>query len=413
MGIDLPVYIGKDAIARLTRYCNDRGFRSLMLVADQNTYRALGERVEAELRAAGAEVISVVLSGKEIVADEYYIMQVLKRADKSLRTYIAVGSGTLTDITRFASHRQRTDFISVPTAASVDGFTSVGAPLVLGGWKQTVPAQPPIAVFGDETTLQTAPARLTAAGFGDMLGKYTSLSDWRIGHLLWDEPFDEGVFERGWAALQKCMANAEAIGHGDEEGICTQMEGLVESGLCMVEVGSSRPAGGSEHHLSHFWEMKFMEEGRPAALHGAKVGLATTLVARRYQAIRSMSQAEVAERLRARPLPNRDDEVATIERIFPGRAETPLAEQAPYYNMTPDAYEALKARIVEHWPQIQEIAQRVPPPERLIELLSTVGAPTVPAALGLSDADVAMAQQVAHRLRNRFTAMKLAYIIGF
>jgi glycerol-1-phosphate dehydrogenase [NAD(P)+] len=159
--------------------------------------------------------------------------------------------------------------------------------------------------------------------------------------------------------------------------------------------------------------MKFMEEGRPAALHGAKVGLATTLVARRYQAIRTMSQAEVAERLRARPLPDRDEEIATIQRIFPGRSETPLAEQAPYYDLTPEAYEALKARIVENWPQIQEVAGQVPPPERLIELLATVGAPTEPAALGLSDQDVDLAQQVAHRLRNRFTVMKLAYIVGF
>ena len=111
-------------------------------------------------------------------------MQVLVRADRENRTYLAVGSGTITDITRFASHRTKADFISIPTAPSVDGYTSPSASLVIERLKQTVIAQPPIAIFADLPTLCAAPRPMIAAGFGDMLGKYTSLADWQLGHSV-------------------------------------------------------------------------------------------------------------------------------------------------------------------------------------------------------------------------------------
>ena len=75
------------------------------------------------------------------------------------------------------------------------------------------------------------------------------------------------------------MQRAEQIGRAEKEGICSQMMGLAETGLCMLAAGSSRPAGGSEHHLSHFWEMKLLREGRPAILHGAKVGAESVVAA--------------------------------------------------------------------------------------------------------------------------------------
>ena len=155
-------------------------------------------------------VKTIVLTGAEVVPDEHYVVQVLLEAPVDGRPYLAVGSGTLTDIVRFASHRTRTSFISVPTAPSVDGFTSVGAPMVIGRWKQTVQTQPPLAVFADEMTLRAAPRLMIASGFGDMMGKYTALADWELGAILWDEPFDEAIHRRARRALDKCMANARS-----------------------------------------------------------------------------------------------------------------------------------------------------------------------------------------------------------
>jgi glycerol-1-phosphate dehydrogenase [NAD(P)+] len=412
MQAQLPVYIGKDAIANLVRFSRDHHYDRFTLVADENTYLALGQRLESSLAQDGFAVKTIVLKGKEVVPDEHYVVEVLLQAPVDGRPYLAVGSGTLTDIVRFASHRTRTGFISVPTAPSVDGFTSVGAPMIIGRWKQTVPTQPPLAVFADEMTLRLAPRPMIASGFGDMMGKYTAVADWELGALLWNEPYDEGIARRARRALDRCMQHAAQIGRAEEEGICSQMEGLVETGLCMVEAGNSRPAGGSEHHLSHYWEMKLLQEGRPAILHGAKVGVATTLVARRYDKIRHLTQSNVAARLSATPLPDRAGEIAQINQAFGAVAGQSLLEQAPFLDMTSEGFDALKSKIVDNWSQIQAIAATVPAPDALGGLLGEVGAATDPRTLGLGDDEVAMAQKYAHYLRNRFTVMKLAYYLG-
>ena len=408
----LPVYIGSDAIPELIRYCRAQKFDRFTLVADENTYAALGQRLENALTQGGFAVKTIVLTGREVIPDEHYVVQVLLEAPIDGRPYLAVGSGTLTDIVRFASHRTRTGFISVPTAASVDGFTSIGAPMVIGRWKQTVQTQPPLAVFADEMTLRAAPRLMIASGFGDMMGKYTSLADWELGAILWDEPYDEAIDQRARRALNRCMANAEQIGRAGEAGICSQMEGLIETGLCMVEAGNSRPAGGSEHHLSHYWEMTLLKEGRPAILHGAKVGVATTLVARRYEKIRHMTRDEVSVRLAATPLPDREREIALLQNVFGAVAGQSILEQAPFLDMTAESFGQLKAKIVERWQDIQAIAATVPAPADLVELLRTVGGPADTRALGLNENEVAMAEKYAHYLRNRFTVMKLASILG-
>ena len=200
---------------------------------------------------------------------------------------MAIGSGTITDITRFVSHRTGAAFISMPTAPSVDGFASIGAPLIVDGVKETIICHTPTAIFADVTTLAAAPRGLIAAGFGDMLGKLTSIADWRLGQLLWDEPYDEAIAQRTLTAVQFCIDNVESIGAASPEGVRKLLEALLESGYCMLDFGSSRPASGAEHHYSHYWEMKLLNEGRPAIYHGAKVGVATALVAEQYAQLRA------------------------------------------------------------------------------------------------------------------------------
>lgn len=409
---ELPVYIGKDAVSQLIRFCEAHHLSRFMVVADQNTYPALGEMVASRLRQGGFDVSTVVLSGAEVVADEHYLVQVLLQADREDRVYLAVGSGTITDITRFISHRTKASFISLPTAPSVDGFTSIGAPLVIAGRKRTVIAQPPIAVFADLDTLCAAPQRMIAAGFGDMLGKYTSLADWKLGHLLWGEPYSEPIAQRMRAAAQHCAQHAHEIGRASEEGVRRLMESLIESGLGMLAFGGSHPASGAEHHLSHFWEMKLLQENRPAILHGAKVGVATILVAGYYERIRQLSRQQVMERLKSATLPDRKQEIERISTAYGPIAEQIIELQAPFLNLDADTFGRLKQRVAEQWPAIQEIAATVPPPRELTELLCAAGGPTDAPSLGLSEQEVALAVQHAHYFRNRFTVMKLCYLLG-
>jgi glycerol-1-phosphate dehydrogenase [NAD(P)+] len=409
---DVPVYVGEDALARLVDYCRERDMRRFYLVADPNTYPVLGRRVEETFQAAGMDVRSVLLRGDDIIAGEHYVMQLLVGVDREERTYLAVGSGTITDITRFVSHRTRTGFISVPTAPSVDGYTSGGAPLVIGRLKQTVYTHAPLAVFGDLKTLREAPRAMIASGFGDMLGKFTSTADWKLGRLVWDEPYSEAIAGRSWAALQNCVRHVDDIARASGEGVRRLMEGLSESGLCMLTFGLSHPASGAEHYVSHFLELKLLREGRPAVLHGAKVGAACILVARHYERIRAMAPREAAHRLGTTLLPDREEEVRRIRAAYPDIADLVIAEQAPFLDMMAADFEALKRKIVDRWAEVQAIAGIVPPAGQLADWLRRVGGRAETRELGLGDDEVAEAMEYAPYYRNRFSVLKLSRMLG-
>ena len=406
------VVIGADAVPRLGQFCRETGRRRLLLVADANTYQAIGETVEATLRGTGAEVRSVVFKGGEVVADAHHLLRVLLAAGGADLTFISVGAGTITDITRFVSHRTGGSFISVPTAPSVDGYTSIGAPLIVDGIKTTAHAHAPLAIFGDLPTLCAAPRRMIAAGFGDMLGKHTSVADWRLAHLLWDLPYDESIARRSIGAVEACEEHAEQIAAASADGVRGLMEALIESGYCMLDFGSSLPASGSEHHFSHFWEMKLLREGRPAVLHGAKVGVATILVAGLYEQVRRISREQAAALLHDSRLPDREEEMQRIRSVYGPLAPEVIAAQAPFLNMSEPDYARLKQKILDRWEDIQEISRQVPGPARMTALLQAAGGPVTAAELGLTEEERVLAQTMSHYLRPHFTIPKLMRILG-
>ena len=409
---DIPVYIGENALEPLLQFCNDRGLTDFMLVADGNTFPVLGKKVQAALQGRGLNVNSVVFSEPEVIPDEDFIFQVLLRADQVERTYLAVGSGTLTDITRIASHRTRCQFISLPTAPSVDGFTSPSASLAVRRIKTTVMAQPPMAVFADLETLAVAPQAMIAAGYGDILGKAIALADWQLGHLLWDEPYSPEIAARVRQTLQACIAATAEIGQATLPGIRKLMFSLIDSGLCMLDYGNSRPAAGCEHYMSHFLEMKLLREGRPAVLHGAKVGLCSLQAAQLYARLRQVDRTQAIIRLAAAVQPDRSADMQRIRQAFGQIAENLFVEQAPFLDMTAADFARLKQRVLDHWEEIQALSAQVPAPQMLADLLGQAGGPIRPDRLGLNDAEVQQALTESHFLRNRFTICKLGHLLS-
>ena len=288
---DLPerLVLAKGALPEAARYSADKGWRRVLVVADQHTYEAAGMTLIRELDGAGAEAPVTLVEPNpagDVVADEAAIVQVLLDVQRhGADALAAVGAGTLHDIVRYAAYTAGKPFLSVPTAPSVDGFTSKGAPLLIRGMKITVPAVGPVALFADTGVLLKAPKRLAAAGFGDMLGKATALFDWRIGRLAAGEPYDARVADITQRALDRCVRLADDIGRGTEKSLLVLMRSLIESGIAMLLFGQSHPASGAEHHLSHYWEMAFHRSGRRQLLHGSKVGVACGLIADLYHSL--------------------------------------------------------------------------------------------------------------------------------
>mgnify|MGYP001428722040 CR=1 FL=1 len=355
-----PVAISSGAIREVAPYLKEQGFSRIAIVADKRTYGVAGRRLEEDIALAGLTVRATLIEPDrqdDVIADEASLIQlILALRQDAAEIVVAAGSGTLHDIARFSAYAVGIPFVSVPTAPSVDGFNSVGAPLILRGEKKTIGAIGPSAIFADLDVLAGAPDAMIAAGFGDMLGKYTSLFDWTYGSLTGDEPFDREVFDRTERALARCVEHVDEIGRRSRQGIEILMRALVESGFAMLRFGQSHPASGSEHHLSHYWEMELLRLGKRQILHGAKVGIACGIVSDLYHR---------------------------------------LAEEEPSLFPEPRR-EAIK-----------EAIGRIPRGERIRELLSRVGGPTAPGELGIGQELVERSLREAHLIRpNRRTLLR-------
>jgi glycerol-1-phosphate dehydrogenase [NAD(P)+] len=125
-----------------------------------------------------------------------------------------------------------------------------------------------------------------------------------------------------------------------------------------------------------------------------------------------LSQEQAANLLNASPLPDRGREIERIRTAYPAIADAVIAEQAPFLNMSAADYERLKHKIIDRWPQVQEIAALVPPPQKLADLLRKVGGPVDMRSLGFDDDEVALALEFAHYYRNRFSVNRLCYFLG-
>jgi glycerol-1-phosphate dehydrogenase [NAD(P)+] len=403
------VMIGHNALEAVPGYLHDGGYKHVTLVADARTYKAAGEKLRGLLQAAQVEVsISVIRDNAlgEVAADEEAIVQVLLDTPLSSQAMLAVGAGTVHDVVRFVANRTGRPFLSVPTAASVDGFSSVGAPLIVRGFKQTIPASAPEAVFADVAVLAAAPQAMAAAGFGDMLGKHTSLADWALGRLLLDEHHCELCARLTLEAVELCTAHHAEIARGSELGMHKLMEGLILSGLSMLMAGHSRPASGAEHHLSHYWEMVLLQQRRRALLHGAKVGVATVLMAQQYQSLLHLSKGEASALLTRSQVPSKQEDAERIRLAYGNMAEQVIAENFPGDAQEPDA-RAFQARIIDRWDDIRDIARSVPAPEQLAAWLAAVNGPVTPAQLGVEPELVDASLRNALYVRNRFTILRL------
>jgi len=406
-------HIGHNIIQELITYLSEKNVHHIILVTDENEYKALGARVEKALRRANFDIKNVVLQGKEICADERSIVQALLASDDVEQLYIAIGSGTVTDIVRFVSHRTRSYFISLPTAPSVDGFASNVAAMYIMDYKQSLISRSPCTIFADLDTLCKAPRPLIAAGFGDMFGKFSALADWKLAHILLEDRYDANIAQRSKQARDNVVAQAKRLEKDWENSIRSLMKALYEEGLCMLNFGNSRPASGSEHLFSHYWEMKLLRENRPAILHGSKVGLASIYIARIYEMIRKTSKIEAIEKLNNTPKFDPDEE---IQKIISGYGEKVSGQiikiQHEHLQRTEEEYRSLKEKIVDNWETIQDIAAEVPPEAEIISLLKSISGATQPEEIGLNNADVRDAFDYAQYVRGMFTVLNLIQMLG-
>ena len=280
--------------------------------------------------------------------DEEAVGELLLNFEPGCDVIVGVGSGTITILVRFFSHRVGLPYYIAATAPSMDGYASTGAALIVNRLKTTYTCQMPRAIVADLDVLSTAPKEMIAAGFCDVVGKYTALADWRLSAIINDEYYCDRVVDIMRTSLEQTVALKDDIAEGKPDAVGKLMEALVLAGISMSYAGNSRPASGSEHHLSHFWEIRFLLESKPALLHGTKVGIGTVLITRLYQLLQGAGLN--SESIRQVSCPQRENWEEEIHRTYLAAAPEVIALE-----------ESAQKNDLRNWEQrIRVIAQRWP-----------------------------------------------------
>jgi glycerol-1-phosphate dehydrogenase [NAD(P)+] len=393
------------------------GDRPAVVVADETTWRVAGERVQRRLEAAGRTTAEPCrFPPGAFVYAEYGNVERLRDA---LATHdavpVAVGSGTLNDLVKRAASELGRPYVTVATAASMDGYTAFGASIAKDGYKQTMTCPAPRAVVADLDVLTGAPAAMTASGYGDLLGKVTAGADWLVADALGVEAVDPKVWSLVQGPLRAATGRPAELAAGDRAAMEGLIEGLVMSGLAMQAHASSRPASGAEHQFSHLWEMEGLGHDRsPPLSHGFKVGVATVAVAALYERLLARDLGAVdAEAVRATwPAPEQVEAAVAAAHTAPALATAAVAESLAKHVDAGQLGRRL-ALLRQRWPGLRErLAGQLLPAGRLAGMLAAAGCPTGPAALGLDRSAFRATYHRARMIRRRYTVLDLAAETG-
>jgi len=263
------VRIKSGALEKLGIYCSRCGFRTVAVVANSDI--PAGIMVSAKKALAAADIqVAEWFDCAEASFEQAQSIFVSLSGDVS--AVIGLGGGRALDVAKYVAFLARLPNVAIPTALSNDGFCSPGASLTVAGCKRSLPAAMPFGVIIDTDACLAAPEQLWLSGVGDLAAKLTAVRDWKLAFHATGEPVND------FAALLSDATVFQFISRPvrDQEGVRLLGTSLMLNGIAMEICGSSRPASGSEHLLSHALDRI---SARPR-LHGLQVGVAAYLVSR-------------------------------------------------------------------------------------------------------------------------------------
>jgi glycerol-1-phosphate dehydrogenase [NAD(P)+] len=411
------VVIGAGALAALDEtfvQCFDT--QAAVVVADENTFAAAGHSVDRRLRAAGRTISAPIIfpGTPALYADFANVLALEDKLQAVDAIPVVVGSGTLNDLTKLASHRAGRQYMCVGTAASMDGYTAFGAAITRDGFKQTMACPAPRAVMADLDILAHAPPQMNASGYGDLLGKITAGADWLIADALGIEAIDQRAWSLVQDSLRAWTAQPQLLHIGDRQTIESLFEGLTLVGLAMQLHQSSRPASGIEHRFSHLWEMQALGHGEAPIAHGFKVGIGTIAGAALYERLlaRDLTNLDIDALCRAWPSRSELEHTVRQSHTIPMLAENAVEESLAKYIDAKQLRQRLTI-IHQRWPMIRErLAAQLMTAEQLRGLLKAAGCPTDPLDIGLDTSRLKASYPLARTIRSRYTVLDLATETG-
>ena len=336
-------------------------YSHIFVVADTNTYPLCGEETEAALQGKLSGRL-VYRRDSALVPDETAVEELNRALPGDTDLILGIGSGVINDICKYVAWEKGLDCGIVATAPSMDGYASSGAAMITDGMKVTYTTQPPKYIIADVSVVKNAPMDMIRAGYGDIIGKYSSLNDWKLSRLVNGEYFCWDIYDLVLAVVNDIRDSAAQIVAREDDAIARLTQALVLSGITLSLAETTRPGSGSEHHLSHFFEIVGLVHKQPHFIHGKDVGYNTILTAGMRQQICRQETPVFCQEAD-------EERTAAWARIFGSVAGevTQLQEKAGVYKKDmPSVYR-------EKWQEIRNILAECPTAAQCHQMMAAVG----------------------------------------
>lgn len=372
-------------------------YRSILVVADSNTYKTCGDRV-VELLGKKTEKLLVYESDGVLIPNEDAIEKMKKGVSENTDLIIGIGSGVIQDLCKYVSFIMKLPYFIIATAPSMDGYASKGAALIIGNMKVTYDAHVPTVIIGDTDILKDAPLDMIKSGYGDIIGKYSCLNDWKLSCLINGEYFCDFVYNLTHEMAERISRMGKALLRREPETIEQLTEALIITGIAMAYVGNSRPASGSEHHMSHFFEVTGIMNNEEYFMHGIDVA---------YSAVYTQGLREQILAL-DKPRQQLFDEAEwrqKITEIYGSVAEGVIKLQnsvGSYKTSRFDTY-------AKKWEDIREVLREAPSKDTMVGLLENIGLDIADFEKTYSAEKIQNAIWFAKDLKDRYTILRLYY----
>lgn len=261
------VRVKPGALDRVGLYAQRNEFTRVALYFSKDIVPALREALLASLAKHGIAILceSPVSSASFEEAKELTLS-----LPPRVNAILGFGGGKALDVAKYVSFLTRLPYVAIPTSLSNDGICSPQSSLTIAAKRRSFPSAMPMGVVIDTAVCLGAPEILWLSGIGDLVAKFTAVADWKLAFHAAKTPVDD------FSALLSDASVYQFLGRPirDLEGTKLLGTTLLLNGIAMGICGSSRPASGSEHLLSHALD----ELSSRPRLHGLQVGVATYLI---------------------------------------------------------------------------------------------------------------------------------------
>ena len=386
-----------------------------IVIADKNTWRVAGEEVYNHLVNAGIYTVTHIIQQDEFHAEWCYVMEVEEAAKKAGAIMVSVGSGVINDLCKLASHHLKQQYLTIPTAASVDGYSSFGASISYEGLKQTFDCPAPQAILADIDVIANAPKEMTAAGYADLAAKIPCGGEWMIADIMGAEP----IIPEAWHVLQDVLdeqlSNPDGVAKCEKEAIANLFEGLTLSGFAMQAARSSRPASCADHLFSHYLDMTHHTFNGKLQSHGFQVAIGTLTMCAFFDALLELDLRNIDIDKCIENWPSLEEEQQRAREIFKDFVSPELGynQITIKYSNKASVREQLET-VKKHWPLLRaQYRKQVYPFEKMQECFRKVGAPADPADIGVTRQQLKDMLPFVQLMRWRMNMFDLALRGGF